>query len=49
MTETLSVPPARVAAKAAAEPGGERVKLSFDVAREPGRASGPETPVVSGR
>lgn len=34
LVETLSVPAARVAAKAAAEPGEERVKLSFDVARQ---------------
>ncbi|HSE02421.1 MAG TPA: DUF748 domain-containing protein [Burkholderiales bacterium] len=48
MTETQSVPSARVAAKAA-EPGGERVKLSFEVAPQPGRASGPDTAVISGR
>lgn len=34
LVETLSVPAARVAAKAAAEPGEERVRLSFDVARQ---------------
>ena len=34
LLETLSVPDARVVAKTAAEPGDERVKLSFDVARE---------------
>jgi hypothetical protein len=49
MTDTLSLPPARVSAKAATEAGGERVKLSFDVAREPGRASGPDTTAISGR
>jgi hypothetical protein len=49
MTESLSVPPARVAAKGAAEPGGKRVKLSFDVAPQTGRASGPDMTVISGR
>lgn len=49
MTETQSVPSARVAAKSVAEPGGERVKLSFDVAPQPGRASGPDPMVISGR
>jgi uncharacterized protein involved in outer membrane biogenesis len=49
MTETLSVPSARVAAKTAAEPGGERVKLSFDVAREPSRSGGRDSMVISGR
>jgi len=34
LLETLSVPDARVVAKTAAEPGEERVRLSFDVARQ---------------
>jgi hypothetical protein len=33
LQEALSVPAARVAAKVAAEPGSERVRLTFDVAR----------------
>jgi hypothetical protein len=35
LVQSLSVPAARVAPKAASEPGSERVKLEFDVVRPP--------------